>query len=85
MSWIETVAQVGGIGAVFAIIMFWIYRHDRQESEKAQHEAHSFWENRLESLLTDYREDCRVHTEASAKLREALTELTTWLKRKNGS
>ena len=85
MNWIELVAQIGGIGAVFAVIMFWIYRHDREEAEKRAREDRKFMEDRMTAIISSYSNDCRKHAEAFGGVEKVLTELITWLKRKNGN
>lgn len=85
MDILELVAQVGGIGAIFAVIMFGIYRRDKEASEKRAREDRKFMEDRLTTVLGNYRDDCERHSEAFGKMRESLIELTTWLKRKNGT
>ena len=73
MTLLEFAGQIGGIAGVLAVIMFLVYRQDRKSSEK-----------QLLDVLHGYRDDCKNQTEAFGKVREALVELTTWLKRKNG-
>jgi len=85
MTLLEFAGQIGGIAGVLAVIMFLIYRQDRKSSERSQSEDRKFNEDRLTNVLSDYSRDCRNQTEAFGKVREALIELTIWLKRKNGS
>lgn len=74
MGLLEWIAGVGGIGAVFGLIMFFvllkivgIMREDRK-----------FMEDRLTKLLEKDQESRSENT-------VALTQLTTYLKMKNGS
>lgn len=85
MTLLEFAGQVGGIAGVLAVIMFFIYRQDRKSGERQQLEDRKFMEDRLTNVLSDYSRDCRNHTEAFGKVREALIELTIWLKKKNGN
>ena len=85
MSWIETVAQVGGIGAVFAVVMFWIYRHDRKASEDRQRDDRKFMEDRLTKVIDRYSEDSRHQTQVQSGLSKSVEQLHEWLKGRNGN
>ena len=85
MTLLEFAGQIGGIAGVLAVIMFLIYRQDRKSSERNQIQDRKFMEDRLTDVLDKYSNGCEKQTEAFSKVREALVELTTWLKRKNGN
>lgn len=54
---LQIVASIGGVGAVFGIVVFLIYRIDRKASEK-----------RLTKLLEQDQETRREHTKALTEL-----------------
>lgn len=85
MTLLEFAGQIGGIAGVLAVIMFLVYRSDRKSSERKQSEDRRFMEDRLTNVLGDYSRDCRNQTDAFGKVREALVELTIWLKKRNGN
>ena len=70
---LQIVASIGGVGAVFGIVVFFIYRIDRKASEK-----------RLSKLLEQDQETRREHTKAVVEYTKAVTELTILLTRMNG-
>ena len=73
ISLIEWIASVGGIGAVFGLIMFVVYR----QTLKQMREDRKYMEDRLAKLVERDRETREEHT-------KVLTELNTLLKRLNG-
>ena len=74
---IKIIAGAGGIGGVFAIVILYIYRKDRQSSENRQREDRRFMEDRLTEII----EKDQFTRENNTK---ALTELVTLLTRLNG-
>ena len=72
-----TVAKIGGVGAVFGLIIFFLYRIDRKASEKRINDVHKAHSERLEHLLEKDQQTREDNT-------KALTELTTLLVRMNG-
>ena len=74
---LQLTASIGGVGAVFGIVIFLIYRNDRKATEKMWRESKKFTEDRL----TDLIEKDQSSREANTK---ALTELNTLLTRING-
>jgi len=74
---LQIVASIGGVGAVFGIVVFFIYRIDRKNSENKLREDRKFMEDRLTNVLDNYSEAFENNT-------KALTELTTLLLRLNG-
>lgn len=70
----ELASNVGGIGGLFAMIMFVVYR----QTIKQMREDRKYAEDRLTKLLEDDQESRKDNT-------EALTQLTTYLKNKNGN
>ena len=74
---LETAASLG-VGAFLGIIIFLMYRRDRRDTEKriiSMSESHG---QRLDKIVERDQESREKNT-------EAITELTTYLKRKNGS
>lgn len=69
-----------GIAAVFAVCMFLVYRRLGSQMR----DDRKYMEDRLTQVTKDYNEVVHNHTEAKVKNTQALTELITWLKAKNG-
>ena len=69
-----------GLGAVFAGIMFYIYRNTREQMRKDR----AFMEERLTGIINDYRDTARERNEVMLYNNQLLFELITWLKAKNG-
>jgi len=67
----------GGPVAILAIVIFIMYRKDRQDTERRIHDIHIAHSERLESLLEKDQETREDNT-------RALTELNTLLTRMNG-
>jgi len=67
----------GGPIAILAVIIFIMYRKDRKDTERRIHDVHNAHSERLEMLLAKDQESREENT-------RALTELTTYLKLKNG-
>jgi len=76
-SFLEWVAGVGGVGAVFAVIMFWVYRVDKKSTQELMRQDRIFMEDRLTELLKKYNDAAIENT-------KVLAELITWLKDRNG-
>jgi len=81
MTTIEILGSIGGIGGVLAFLMFLAFRTLATQMEKER--QHS--ETRLTSLLKDYNDVCRGHTDSQVKHTQVLTELYTYLKMRNGN
>ena len=62
-----------GLGAVFAGIMFMMYR----DARNTMRQDREFMEERLTQIIDAYNASCNAMT-------TALNELTIWLKAKNG-
>ena len=75
LSWI---GAIGGVGAVFAVLMFFIYRHDRGQSEERLRSDRKFMEDRLTGVLDSYNEATRENTRVNS-------ELYAYLKARNGN
>ncbi len=71
MNWL---AAAGGIGAVFAVLLFFVYRN----TNKQMREDRKYAEDRLTSIIENYNE-------ATAKNNQVMSELITYLKARNGS
>lgn len=74
---LQIVASIGGVGAVFGIVVFFIYRIDRKNSENKLREDRKFMEDRLTNVLDNYSEAFENNT-------KALTELIVLLRSMNG-
>jgi len=74
---LQIVASIGGVGAVFGIVVFFIYRIDRKNSENKLREDRKFMEDRLTNVLDNY-------SEAFENNAKALTELIVLLRSMNG-
>jgi len=74
LSFLQWIAGVGGIGAVFAVLMFFVYR----QAVSQMRIDRKFMEDRLSSLLDNYDKT----TKENSKI---LFELYTYLKAKNGN
>lgn len=77
---LQFVGSIGGIGAVFALIMFWAYR----DTVKQLREDRKFMEDRLTGLLTEYNKVCRDANDNTMEHTKVMSELVTWLKAKYG-
>lgn len=71
------ILQVGGVGAFLGLIIFLMYRRDRNTTEKMWRESKKFTEDRLTELIEKDQKTREDNT-------KVLTELTTLLKRLNG-
>lgn len=67
----------GGSTALLALIIFFMYRKDRQDSEECMREDRKFMEDRLTRLLESDQASREKNT-------QALTELVTQLRIMNG-
>ncbi len=74
IDFLQWIGAVGGIGAVFAILMFVVYR----QTIKQMREDRKFWEERLAKIVERYDDTASKHT-------TVLTELIVWLKARNGN
>ncbi len=72
-SLLELASSVGGVGGLFAMVMFVVYR----QTIKQMRDDRKYAEDRLTKLLEDDQETRKDNT-------TALAELTRWLKGKNG-
>ncbi|MGW8177229.1 MAG: hypothetical protein ACWGQW_00310 [bacterium] len=79
MSFLEYIGSVGGIGAILAVIVFIYTRYLINQMR----EDRKFMEDRLTTLLGDYKEVCKDQSIATKENAKALTELTTYLKMEN--
>ena len=75
---LQIVASIGGVGAVFGIVIFLLYRLDRRSSENKLREDRKFMEDRLDKVINAYNATTADNT-------RVLTELIIWLKAKNGN
>lgn len=80
MGFLEWIASIGGVGAVFAVIMFFVYR----QTIKQQREDRKYIEDRMMRLTDDYNERMQETNKSRDDNTKVLTGLITWLKAKNG-
>ena len=73
MGLIEYVGSIGGVGAVFGVIILLIYR----QTVKQMREDRKYTEDRMSDVLSAYNTNTKENT-------KILSELYTWLKAKNG-
>jgi len=73
LSFIEWIASVGGIGAVFALLMFYVYR----QTVKQMRDDRKYMQDEMRQVIDKDQETREEHT-------KVLTELVTLLKRING-
>jgi len=66
-----------GVGAFLGLIIFLMYRRDRNATEKMWRESKKFTEDRLTELIDETLKTIKENTKAQ-------TELTTLLVRMNG-
>jgi hypothetical protein len=84
MDFLQYVASLGGISAVFAVVMFWVYRQDRKTSEQRQREDRDYMETKLIELIGEYNIVVRNRTEAVEQQTKIFMQLYTYLTMKNG-
>lgn len=73
---IEAICSLG-VGGVFGLVVFLMYRKDRKSSEERIRQDRVFMEDRMDKIIDRDRATREANT-------HALTELTTVLHRLNG-
>lgn len=73
---IEAICSLG-VGGVFGLVVFLMYRRDRRSSECQLRQDRTFMEDRLNRIIDRDQVTREMHT-------KALEELTTLLRRLNG-
>ena len=81
MTVIEFLGSIGAIAGVMSLFIFFSYRYLVNQMRQDR----KFMEDRLTKVISDYNDSCRLHAEALREQTKMCTELTTWLKIKNGS
>jgi len=74
ITFFDWIAGIGGVGAVFAVILFFVYRW----TVRQQRDDRKYMEDRLTNVIDDYNRTSSDNT-------KVLWELITWLKAKNGN
>ena len=74
---LELATQVGGLGGLVAVIVFLMYRRDRNATEKMWRESKKFTEDMLNEIIERDQESREKNT-------KVLTKLVTLLKLMNG-
>ena len=64
-----------GIGGVFAIVMFYVYRTDQIKNQEQIREDRKFMEDRLTRIIESDQESRERNTEALAKLSEIIDKV----------
>ena len=77
MQWIGT---IGGIGGVFAVLLFFVYR----QTTKQMREDRKYAEDRLTNLIKENFQIRERDIQSTNENTKVLTELFTWLRIKNG-
>jgi len=72
---LQIVASIGGVGAVFGIVVFFLYRYDRRSSENKLREDRKFMEDRLTKLLEDDQQSREENTRVLSELRILIEHL----------
>lgn len=80
MNIIEYIGSIGGIAGVLAFFIFLTYRYLVAQMRSDR----KYMEDRLTTILKDYNDVSRSHTEAMLKFSQTMAELYTWLRMKNG-
>lgn len=81
IGFLEWIGAIGGVGAVFAVLIFWIYR----QTNKQMRQDRKFMEDRMMKLTDDYNERMQETNKSRDEHTKVLWELITWLKAKNGT
>lgn len=76
----DWLAGIGGVGGILALVVFCSY----MTQVKQMREDRKYMEDRMTGLLKDYNEACEKHADATNRNTQALSELTTYLRTKNG-
>ena len=69
------VVSAGGVGALFGVIMFWVYRNDHKAMENRLREDRKWMEDRLTKVIGDYNSCTRASTSILSELKTLITRL----------
>ena len=69
-----------GVGALLGVIIFLMYRHDRNATEKMWRESKKFTEDRLDEIIQRDQESREANTKTLAELYILLTRMNGRLK-----
>lgn len=81
IEFLQSVGAAWGMGAVFAVLMFFVYR----QTNKQMRDDRKYTEDRMEKLTDDYNERQQETNESRDNNTKVLAELYTYLKAKNGN
>lgn len=81
IDFLQWIGAVGGIGAVFAVLMFLVYR----QTNKQMRDDRKYTEDRMVKLTDDYNERIQETNESRDNNTKVLAELYTYLKARNGN
>lgn len=79
VDWVHLI-EVGGVGLVLALMLFFAFRSQTEQMRRDR----MFMEDRMNKVIDQYNQNCREQTTAQVQHTQALTELLTWLKARNG-
>lgn len=77
---LQWITGVGGIGAAFGLLMYFVLRANMQTMEKDRKAS----EEKLADLVKEYHTTCLVTQNVIVEHTKITTELYTYLKAKNG-
>ena len=65
---LQLAGQLGGVGGVLAIVIFFMYRMDRRSTEKMWRESKKFTEDRLTEIIEKDQETREANTRIMAEV-----------------
>ena len=74
ISFVQWIGSIGGVGAVFGLLMFFLLR----DTSRTARQDRKYMEDRMSGILNDYNKATLENT-------KILYELFTYLKMKNGN
>lgn len=84
IEFLQSVGATWGIGAVFAVILFFVLMRVMKHYTTVMREDRKYMEDRMTRLNDDYNERVQETNKSRDENTKVLTELITWLKAKNG-
>jgi len=84
IEFLQSVGGAWGMGAVFAVILFFVLMRVMKHYTTMMREDRKYMEDRMTRLNGDYNERVQETNRSRDENTKVLTELITWLKAKNG-
>lgn len=81
MELIEYIYSIGGVGGVFGAMVFLVYR----QTIRQMREDRKYMEDRMADMVKEDQQIRRDDQQTRKEHTEALTQLITWLRTKNGN